>query len=110
MTRSVNDNQYKQEEKAKQQENQCPTTLPLMTGMVSVVHIRSLRIAVQLMVVTVAVMVVVLVVMVEVVVVQEEVFVSQVYIAPASTHMFTTLSTNYEIWLNARETKFTHAT
>jgi hypothetical protein len=38
------------------------------------------------------------------------VFVSQVYIAPASTHMFTTLSTNYEIWLNARETKFTHAT
>jgi hypothetical protein len=68
MTRSVNDNQYKQEEKAKQQENQCPTTLPLMTGMVSVVHIRSLRIAVQLMVVTVAVMVVVLVVVVEVVV------------------------------------------
>jgi hypothetical protein len=38
------------------------------------------------------------------------VFVSQVYIAPAYTHMFLTLSTNYDMWLNAGEIEFTHAT
>ena len=38
------------------------------------------------------------------------VFVSHVYIAPTYTHMFLTMSTNYDIWLIEEETQFTHAT
>jgi hypothetical protein len=49
--------------------------------------------------VTVTVMVVVPVVLVVVVVVEVEVFISQVYITPAYTHMFPTLSTNYEFMI-----------
>ena len=58
----------------------------------------------------VVVVVVVVVVIVAVVVVVVVVFVSQVYIAPTYAHMFLTMSTNYEIWLIAGETLFTHAT
>ena len=37
-------------------------------------------------------------------------FVSHVYIASIYAHMFSTMSTNYDIWLIAGETQFTHAT
>jgi len=53
-------------------------------------------------------LVVVVVVVVVVVMVVE--FVSQVYIAPTYAHIFLTISTNYDIWLIAGETQFTHAT
>ena len=84
-------------------------------AMVSVVHrIRRLGIAARLMMVmmvTVLMLVVVLVlVLVVVVVVVVVPFVSQVYIAPTYAHIFLTLNTNYDIWLIAGETQFTHAT
>ena len=81
-------------------------------AMVSVVHrIRRLGIAAWLMMVmmvTVLMLVVVVVLVVVLVVVVP--FVSQVYIAPTYAHMFLTMSTNYDIWLIAGETQFTHAT
>ena len=87
-----------------------------MMAMVSVVHrIRRLRIAARLMMVmmvTVLILVVVLLVVLVLVVVVVVVipFVSQVYIAPTYAHIFLTMSTNYDIWLIAGETQFTHAT
>ena len=85
---------------------------------VSIVHrIRSPRIAARpmmVMIVTVLmlmlVVVLVVVVVVLVVVVVHVVFISQVYIAPTYAHIFLTMSTNYDIWLIAGETQFTHAT
>ena len=77
----------------------------------SVVHrIRSPRIAARPMMVMIVTVLMLVVVVVVVVVVMVVVFVSQVYIAPTYAHIFLNMNTNYDIWLIAGETQFTHAT